>query len=53
MLPVGIFLILYFINPDYIMLLLTDSQGNRLLLGGVLSMVIGILWMSKIIQIKV
>jgi len=53
MLPVGIFLILYFVNPDYIMLLLTDSQGNRLLMGGVLSMVIGILWMSKIIQIKV
>src|SRR5208337_855675 len=53
MLPVGIFLILYFVNPDYIMLLLTDSQGNRLLVGGVLSMVIGILWMSRIIQIKV
>ena len=53
MLPVGIFLTLYFVNPDYIMLLLTDSQGHRLLMGGILSMLIGILWMSKIIQIKV
>jgi tight adherence protein B len=52
-LPVGIFMILYFVNPDYIMLLLTDSQGYRLLMGGILSMAIGILWMRKIIQIKV
>jgi len=53
MLPVGIFLILYFVNPGYIMVLLTDTTGNRLLMGGVVSMLIGILWMSKMIQIKV
>ncbi|MGD0827235.1 MAG: type II secretion system F family protein [Desulfobaccales bacterium] len=53
MLPVGIFMILYFVNHDYIMMLLTDSLGHRLLMGGILSMVIGILWMRKIIQIKV
>ncbi|MGA7886952.1 MAG: type II secretion system F family protein, partial [Acidobacteriaceae bacterium] len=47
MLPVGIFLILYFVNPGYIMLLLTDTTGNRLLMGGVVNMLIGILWMSK------
>jgi len=53
MLPVGIFLTLYYVNPVYIMLLLNDPQGNRLLMGGVLSMLVGIFWMSKIIQIKV
>ncbi len=53
LLPVGIFLVLYYVNPVYIKLLLTDPQGNRLLMGGALSMLIGILWMSKIIQIKV
>jgi tight adherence protein B len=53
MLPVGIFVTLYFVNPDYIMLLLTDPQGHRLLMGGILSMAIGIFWMNKIIKIKV
>ncbi len=53
LLPVGIFFILYFINPDYVKLLLTDSQGKLLLQGGILSMAMGILWMRKIIQIKV
>ena len=37
LLPVGIFFILYFINPDYVKLLLTDSQGKLLLQGGILT----------------
>jgi tight adherence protein B len=52
-LPVGIFFILYFVNPGYIGMLLTDSLGHRLLVAGVCSMALGILWMRKMIQIKV
>lgn len=52
-LPVAIFLILYIVNPKYILMLLSDPLGNRLLLGGIGSMVLGILWMKKIIQINV
>lgn len=53
MLPIAIFLILYFVNRDYMMLLWTDPLGNKLLLGGVISMALGTLWMKKMIQIKV
>jgi len=53
MLPIGIFGILYFVNREYIMVLMTDPLGNRLLMGGIISMGLGVLWMKKMIQIKV
>lgn len=53
MLPVGIFFILYYVNRSYIMTLLTDPLGHQLLMGGIFSMGIGVLWMKRMVQIKV
>ena len=53
MLPVGIFFILNYVNHDYIMVLFTDPLGHQLLMGGIISMGIGVLWMKKMVQIKV
>lgn len=53
LMPIGIFFILYLVNREYVMLLLRDSQGYRLLMGGIISMVFGILWMKSMIRIKV
>jgi tight adherence protein B len=52
-LPVVIFFLLYFINRSYIKMLLEDPMGHKLMLGGIVSMIFGILWMKKMIQIKV
>ena len=53
LLPIVIFLILYYVNRGYIMTMINDPLGHRLLLGGIISMAIGVLWMKKMIQIKV
>jgi tight adherence protein B len=53
MLPVAIFLLLYFINRKYIAMLLDDPLGHKMLMGGILSMILGVMWMKKMIQIKV
>jgi tight adherence protein B len=53
LMPVGIFFTLYVLNREYVVLLLTDPQGHRLLMGGIVSMLFGILWMKKMIRIKV
>jgi tight adherence protein B len=53
LMPVGIFFVLYLLNRAYIMVLLTDPQGHRMLMAGIISMAIGLLWMKKIIRIKV
>lgn len=53
MLPVAIFAVLYILNGEYIMILLTDPLGHQLLLGAIISMTMGVLWMKKMIQIKV
>ncbi len=53
LLPIGIFLILYFVNPNYIRILIAEPIGHKLLLGGAISMAFGVLWMKRMIQIKV
>lgn len=53
LLPVGIFAYIYLVNPKYVMMLFTDPLGHRLLMFGIISMVVGIIWMRKMIQIKV
>ncbi|GGB57314.1 pilus assembly protein [Roseibium aquae] len=49
-LPFIITLILYFIAPDYIMLLFTTTSGNIILIGSGLWMTIGILVMRQMIN---
>ena len=53
LLPFGIFAILYYLNRDYLMVLFNDPLGHRLMLGGIISLALGILWMKKMVQIKV
>lgn len=52
-LPVVIFLVLYFINRAYIMVLLTDPMGTKILTAAVVSVAIGALIMKKMVAIKV
>ena len=52
-LPVALFVALYFLNPDYVMLLFTDPMGKKMLAGGVVLQVLGALVIRKIVNIKV
>ncbi len=52
-LPVFVSTALYFINPEYITLLFTDSFGRMLLSGAIIWMGIGIFIMRKMINFKV
>jgi len=53
LLPFITFLGFYIINRDYVIILLTDPMGTKLLTGGIVSMVIGILVMKRMVAIKV
>ena len=53
LLPVGLGLAMYVINREYTSKLLTDTLGNILLGGAVVMMIIGFVWMKKIIDIEI
>ncbi len=44
---------LYFINPDYLMLLYTDELGRSMVTGGAVMMVVGMYVTNRMIKIKV
>lgn len=52
-LPVLLSLGMYFMNPDYLMVLFTDSFGNLLLIGAIVWMCIGCFVMKAMINFKV
>ena len=52
-LPPVLFVTVYRMNPDYLMLLFTDELGKKMLIGGVVSQLIGALVIRKIINIRV
>jgi tight adherence protein B len=52
-LPVGLFLYMLKVNYDYVSLLWTTLLGIAMLGVGAVAMVIGILWMRKVVQIEV
>lgn len=52
-LPIVTFLFLYLINREYIMVLLNDPLGNKVLTVAIVSVVLGALVMKKMITIKV
>ncbi|HVU89083.1 MAG TPA: type II secretion system F family protein [Pirellulales bacterium] len=52
-LPPVLFLAVYRLNPDYIMMLFTDPMGKKMLAGAVILQVLGALVIRKIINIKV
>lgn len=52
-LPPLLFLTVYKLNPDYIMVLLTDPMGKKMLAGAIFMQVLGALVIRKIVNIKV
>jgi tight adherence protein B len=53
LLPVVIFLVLSFVNREYVMLLWMDPTGYKMMMSGVISVLVGAFWMKRMIQIKV
>jgi tight adherence protein B len=52
-LPAGLGLLMYVLNPEYVGVLFTDGLGIGMLIAAVVSMLIGFLWMKKIITIEI
>ena len=52
-LPVLLFFAVYYLNPDYVMLLFTDPMGTKMLAVAVFLQVVGALVIRKIVNIKV
>lgn len=52
-LPFVLFIAVYQLNPDYIMVLFTDPLGKKMLGGAVVLQVLGALWIRKVVNIKV
>ncbi|MCC6497572.1 MAG: type II secretion system F family protein [Propionibacteriaceae bacterium] len=52
LLPFGVALVLFFLNPSYIMKLFTDPLGWIMLGAGVVMLTIGGFWMTKVINLK-
>ena len=52
-LPVALFLVVYKMNPDYVMVLFTDPAGKKMLAVAVFMQILGALMIRKIVNIKV
>jgi tight adherence protein B len=52
-LPPALFVVVYRMNPDYLMLLFTDDMGKKMLVGGIISQLFGALLIRKIVNIRV
>jgi len=53
LLPLGLGMVMFVINPDYMGLLFEDMLGKIMLGLGILGMAVGFLWMKKIITIEI
>lgn len=51
--PIAIFIAVYYLNPDYVMLLFTTEIGKKMIAGGIIMQVLGAVAIKKIIDIKV
>lgn len=52
-LPPALFLVMYYLNPEYCKVLFTDPMGHKMLAGAVVMQIIGAFVIKKIINIKV
>ena len=52
-LPIGLFLLMLWMKPDYIELLWKDPMGVKMSIGAIVLMIIGSYAIKKIIDIKV
>lgn len=53
MVPLGLFVILMIITPDYLPALVNDVRGQKMIVGSIISASIGIYWIRKILRIEV
>ena len=52
-LPPVLFATVWYLNPEYVMVLFTDPMGKKMLFGGVVLQILGALVIRKIVNIKV
>jgi tight adherence protein B len=52
-LPPALFVVVYKMNPDYVMVLFTDDMGKKMLIGGAVMQLLGALVIRKIVNIRV
>ena len=52
-LPIGMFLYMLAVNRPYVELLWTNPIGIGMLVGGLISLSLGIFWMSKVVKVEV
>ena len=52
-LPVVLFLVVYQLNPGYVMVLFTDPLGKKMLVAAIIMQILGALVIRKIVNIKV
>jgi tight adherence protein B len=52
-LPPVLFIVMYRLNPDYVMLLFSDPLGNKMLIVAAVLQIVGALVIKKIVNIKV
>jgi len=52
LLPVVMFIIIYFLNYNYISLLWTDTEGQKLMAGGIVMLILGVMMIRRIIRIE-
>jgi tight adherence protein B len=51
--PIGLFLTLYYMNPEYVMLLFQDELGKQMLFYAIVMQILGAFAIKKIVAIKV
>ena len=52
-LPIGLFLTLYYMNPEYVMLLFQEELGKQMLFYSIIMQILGAFVIKKIVAIKV
>ena len=52
-LPIGLFLVVYYINPGYVSLLFEEELGRTMLLYAILLQIAGAFVIKKIVNIKI
>ena len=52
-LPIALFFAVYYLNPDYVMILFDREEGRKMLFGAVVMQIFGAICIKKIIDIKV
>jgi tight adherence protein B len=52
-LPFALFFAVYYLNPDYVMVLFTDPMGKQMLAAGIVMQILGAVVIRKIVNIKV